>query len=266
MLPKLKQYHRPETPEAALALLREAGAVALAGGTAVLAAPDERVEQVVDLQALTWREIAVDDGWLRLGSLVTLAEIESSATVAGPAGDLLRQAAHRAGPNTFRNAATVGGLIASRPAISDLLAALLVLGAKLELAGAETSTCPLESYLSNPPQGLIATVRVPWPLAGAGALKAIGRTPADAPIVHVAAWTGPAGLRLAAGGVGSQVARLAEAEAVLAADPAASEAAAEAAMAAVEPPGDFRGTAEYRRAMLGVLLRRALAACRRPEA
>jgi CO/xanthine dehydrogenase FAD-binding subunit len=266
MLPKLKQYHRPETPEAALALLRQDGAVPLAGGTTVLAAPDERVEQVVDLQALTWREIAVADGWLRLGSLVTLAEIESSAVVAGPASDLLRQAAHRAGPNTFRNAATVGGLIASRPAVSDLLAVLLVLGAELELAGAETATCPLEAYPSSPLPGLIAAVRVPWPLAGAGALEAVGRTPADAPIVHVAAWAGPAGVRVAAGGVGPRVLRLAAAEAALAAAPDVLAAAVGATMSSVDPVGDFRGTAEYRRAMVGVLLRRALAACIGSEA
>lgn len=266
MLPKLTQYHRPETPEAALRLLQDAGAVPLAGGTTVLATPDEGVEQVVDLQALDWRAISTDAGWLRLGSLVTLAELEAAEVVNGAAGDLLRQAAHRAGPNTHRNAATLGGLIGGRPAASDLLAALLVLGAELELAGAEHSTCPLETYLAGQAQGLIAAVRVSWPQAGAGAAQAIGRTPADAPIVHVAVWAGPAGVRVSAGGVGPRVVRLTAAEAALKAAPTALAAAVEAALASVNPVGDFRGTAEYRRAMVGVLLRRALAACIGSEA
>jgi len=220
------------------------------------------------LQALDWRLIEAGGGWLRLGSLVTLAELESAEVLLGPAGDLLRQAAHQAGPNTYRNAATLGGLIGGRPAVSELLAALLVLGAELELVGGERAACALAAYLSGAAHinELIAGVRLPWPLVGAGAAQAIGRTPADLPIVHVAAWAGPDGVRVAAGGVGARVMRLAPAEAVLAADPAAPAAAAEATMEALDPPGDFRGSTAYRRAMVGVLLPRVLAACGAVEA
>jgi CO/xanthine dehydrogenase FAD-binding subunit len=38
-----------------------------------------------------------------------------------------------------------------------------------------------------------------------------------------------------------------------------------AATAALQPPGDYRGSTEYRLAMLGVLLRRALLACTRED-
>lgn len=256
MLPKLTRYVRPSTPAEALEVLREPGSAPLAGGTQLLATVNAEVEQVVDLQALDWRRIDTLPGWLRLGSLVTLAELAQAEHLTGPAGELLRRAAYRAGPNTFRNAATLGGLIGARPASSELLAVLLVLAAELELAGDSLETLSLEAFLGAP-RGLIAAVRLPWPSAGAGAAHAIGRTPADAPIVHVAAWAGPGGTRLAAGGVGPRVMRLPGAERALA---LGLEAAA-AATAVLEPRGDFRGSAEYRRAMLGVLVRRALQDC-----
>ncbi|MCC6190359.1 MAG: hypothetical protein IT318_15120 [Anaerolineales bacterium] len=133
---------------------------------------------------------------------------------------------------------------------------MLALGAELELAGEAPETVALDAYLDEP-RGLIAAVRLPWPQAGAGGAHAIGRTPADTPIVHVTAWAGADGTRLAAGGVGARVARLARAEQAL----AQGVEAAVSAAAALEPPGDFRGSAEYRRAMLGVLLRRVLRDC-----
>ena len=265
MLPKLSDYHRPATPEAALELLRQPGTMALAGGTSLLATPDSGVQAVVDLQGLSWRAIEARAGHLHVGSLVTLAELEASEVVVGAAGDLLRQAAHHAGPNTLRNAATLGGLIGSRPPVSELLAALLVLGAQVELAEAPGATLPLEDYLIQAPAGLVAAVSVPWPAAGTGAAEAIGRTPADMPIVHAAAWIGPGGTRVAAGGVGVHVTRLAGVEAALATTPD-DHAAAVTATAGLEPPADFRGSAEYRRAMIGVLVRRVLAAAAGVEA
>ncbi|MCC7361555.1 MAG: FAD binding domain-containing protein [Anaerolineales bacterium] len=265
MLPNLSDYHRPETPEAALDLLRQAGAAALAGGTSLLATPDDDVRSVVDLQALGWRAIQAQPGRLRLGSLVTLTDLETSPVVMGAAGDLLRQAARHAGPNTHRNVATLGGLVAGRPAVSELLAALLVLGAQVELAGPSASVVPLEDYLSQAPGGLLCALLVPWPGAGSGAAEAIGRTPADAPIVHVAAWVGPGGARLAAGGVGRHVTRLAAVETALALAPG-DQATAAAAAAVLEPPADFRGSTEYRRAMISVLVRRVLAAAAGLEA
>jgi carbon-monoxide dehydrogenase medium subunit len=70
------------------------------------------------------------------------------------------------------------------------------------------------------------------------------------------------GVRIAAGGVTLRPVRLVEAEQVLEGRPPDSERfamAAEEARARVNPPGDFRGSSEYRREMAAVLLRRALA-------
>ena len=68
--------------------------------------------------------------------------------------------------------------------------------------------------------------------------------------------------RLALGAVAPTPLRVPAAEAALVEDglgPAAVERAAELAMAAARPIGDVRATAEYRREMVGALVRRALA-------
>ncbi len=127
-------YHRPETLNEALQLLAKPDTFALAGGTHLLAGDVDGA--VVDLQALGLNQIEWTNGRLRIGATTPLTELahaladqpdETPAT-------LLQTAIAYAGPNTCRNAATMGGVIASRLPDSELLAALLALDAELALA------------------------------------------------------------------------------------------------------------------------------------
>jgi probable selenate reductase FAD-binding subunit len=254
-MPKRPQtYHRPTDLQQALALLAKPGARPLAGGTALLA-DEVAADSVVDLQALGLDGLHFDGAQWRIGATCRLQNLAEAAPEGGPA-HLMQQAIYAAGPNTFRNAATLGGLIASRPAASELLALLLVLEAQLSLLSLhEGQTLPLSDYLAapTPPPGLISQIALPWE-AGRGALRRVARTPADAPIVAVAAWRvadGP--VKLAASGIGPRPMRLPEADFDL-------EEAIRAGQAQMQHPGDFLGSADYRREMLGVLMRRAILA------
>ncbi|MFQ5420006.1 MAG: FAD binding domain-containing protein, partial [Anaerolineae bacterium] len=124
-------YHRPESLDEALALLAKPATFALAGGTRLLAGDVEGV--VVDLQNLGLNRVEWADGRLHIGATTTLTNLSQALAdqpEATPAA-LLQNGIAYAGPNTYRNAATLGGIIASRPADSELLAALLVLDAEL---------------------------------------------------------------------------------------------------------------------------------------
>ena len=99
------------------------------------------------------------------------------------------------------------------------------------------------------------------------AYVAVGRTPRDRPIVCAVArmelaQSGVAGnVRLALGGVGPMPVRANTAEQVLERKNLTEARIGEAAERAADgltPPDDFRGGAEYRRAMARVLARRAL--------
>jgi CO/xanthine dehydrogenase FAD-binding subunit len=255
-------YYRPKKIEDALLMLAHPNTVPLGGGTKLLAG-DVSAGEVVDLQALGLDQLHFEPGKLHVGAMVRLTDwsaflVENSTS--GSPGQLLLRAIHHAGPNTYRNAATVGGTTAARLADSELLAAMLVLEAELLLLRPEVEQISLADYLAGEerPQGLITEIRLDWQM-GQGSSERVARTPADYPIVSVTGWQ-PDGndLRLAATGIDVRPVRLAEAEGLLAAGE--RQKAIEAAAARTRHPGDFRGDAGYRAEMAAVLTRRVVQA------
>jgi probable selenate reductase FAD-binding subunit len=257
-------YHRPDTLAAAWQALQQADTHPLAGGTKLLAGQlPLTVTGVVDLQQLGLNQIEQTEAGLRVGAAVRLtdwADFLKQADETTPA-PLLLNGIRRSGPNTYRNAATVGGTIASRLPDSELLAALLVLETTLHLYQ-QDAPLPLADYLANPAQSthLITHVTIPWQ-TGRGAGERVARTPADYPIVSITGWQRADGtIRLAATGLAERPFRLSEVETHLTPPLSAEaiDAAAEAAEAAAVHPGDFRGDAAYRADMAAILTRRVL--------
>lgn len=262
-------YYRPKSVDEALQLLRRPDTVPLAGGTALLATEEGITSAVVDLQATGLDTLAWgDDGHLlQIGAMVRLIDLDEFlaplAALQGAAA-LLREAIRRAGPNTYRNAATVGGITASRLPDSELLAALLALDATVSLRLPAEETISLAAYLQDDdrPPGLITKFLVFWS-PGRGASERVARTPADYPIVSVTGWRADGGaIRLAATGLTPRPGHLVKAEAALAGglNEAGIATAAEAARRETRHPGDFRGDAGYRAEMAAVLTRRVLTA------
>jgi len=186
-----------------------------------------------------------------------------------------------------RNETPVRRALTSRRIAPQWVAALLALGATVtveEDAGPAEMT--LETLLQQKRAGKIAALHVPgagsegravgirWGTAG------VARTPTDEPIVWAvavvelddpAAGSGQGGAvrqaRVALTGVWPEAVRLAEAPARLVGgllDETGIRAVAEAIGQEVAPKGDFRGSEDYRRAMAGVVTRRALEGCLSP--
>ena len=260
-------YHRPESITEALQLLDRPESVVLAGGTKLLASESGlAVDHVVDLQALGLNQIEGGQDVLSIGATCTLADLAADLAQnypTEPASVLLQEVIQREGPNTYRNAATLGGTIASRLPDSELLAVLLVLETHLTVAGLSGSeNISLEAYLGADEQetGLISAVRLPW-TDGQGAAERVARTPADYAIVSVVAWRPVEGsVHLAATGIAALPIRIPAAEASVAGGLSEESvpAAASAAKNAATHPGDFRGDSAYRAQMAEVLTRRVL--------
>lgn len=253
-------YLRPQSMDEALAQLAQPDTVPLGGGTQLLASEDGvTAVTLVDLQALGLNQIERTADSLIIGATATVTALLAFLAQEPPSAqsDLLQRALRFAGPNTYRNAATLGGIIASRLPESELLAALLVLDATVTLEAGPASEMALTDYLTaeSNPTGLITAVTLAWG-SGRGGSERVARTPQDSPIVSVTWWQPDDGAaRLAATGLGPRPQRLTAAEDALASGP---DAAAEAATAANSHPGDFRGSAAYRGEMAAVLLRRLL--------
>jgi CO/xanthine dehydrogenase FAD-binding subunit len=263
-----ENYYRPTNLEETLNLLAQPDVYPLAGGTQLLAGDDKTaVTGVVDLQALGLNQIKVANDILHIGATAVLTDLYDFLGAELAAADftpLLQQAIKQAGPNTYRNAATLGGVAAGRLPDSELLAALLVLDAQLSLRTPDTAVISLADYLGTDeaPNGLITDIFFAM-APGAGSSERVARTPADTPIVSITCWQPSGGTpRLAATGIGVRPFRLQAAEEILAdgmTDTAVAS-AAQAVQAANTHPGDFRGSAAYRGEMAAVLTRRILAA------
>ncbi len=285
MLLNLREYHRPGDAEGvaqALKLLSRPGirTVLLAGGDALVGAADPTVEAVVDLKgwqtldfisdtdlnagAAGWRHDDAGGSWRRYQVIIAQT----------PSPDHHCGGRRRWGGSVQRNRATLGGALAMAASNDPLIVALLACDTYIAVATlAGYRGLPLAEFLADRARilaepALITNINVPLPEVDPTgyALAEVGRTPADAPIVVAAAAVGRKDgqcvyARLALGGVAETPIRLPEVEMLLAQHLLTAELITRAAALAaslVQPTGDFRGSAEYRRAMAGVLTERAL--------
>jgi CO/xanthine dehydrogenase FAD-binding subunit len=270
MLYNVREYHRPTDLDEAIRLLRRADVrtVPLAGGTTLLGRPDPGIDAVVDLDGLGLDSVGSEGGALRLGAMVRLQTIVDE--LAGECGGLLAVSARREAPWNLRNAATLGGLLASGEANSPLVVALAALAARVTLYGAEADTMELPALLERArtvglPGQIVAGISIDLHDPIGWGCEQTGRTPADSPIVCVASVAYPAeGGKLAVQtAVGGLLEGLTLAEETIA--PARRESAQESlrdGLAAAHAQGpayaDFRGSAEYRLDLALTLACRAL--------
>jgi len=237
----LKNYHRPRTLAEALAILEREGesAAVLGGGTALVAAGGNGIETVVDLQALGLDKINRSAGAITAGAMVRLQDLADYEGLP----PIIRDGIYNEGPNTFRNMGTLGGVVAGADWESELLAALLACEAVVRLEGpAGANETRLSDFLAGPEEHLAGSIitGIAFQAGGETASARVARTPADRAIVAAAGRRAPDGtLRIAL----SRVAR-----SPILADPDGLD--------ALDCPGDFRGSAEYRRQMANVLVTR----------
>ncbi len=280
MKPAPFEYHRPRTRGEALELLaRHAGeAKPLAGGQSLVPLMNFRLARpgrLVDLGAIgDLAYIREQDGALRIGAMTRQAEVEDSPLLA-TRSPLLVQASRWIGHRTIRNRGTVAGSLAHADPSAEYPAALVALDGVVVASGpaGERSVPARELFVSYcmtslDPAELITEIRVPATAPRTGtAFVELSRRHGDFAIVGVAASVGrdAAGalrdVRIALAGVGPTPIRCTAAEQALEgrrSDTKLFAAAGAACAAAAEPSDDLHASADYRRAMVEVLVVRAL--------
>jgi len=283
MLPEFDLLMPKTLPEALDMLADAPEAAPLAGGTNLI--PDmrggrQRPGVLVNLTALgELHGIRRDDGHIVVGGGTTIAELLTDPLIAEH-GAPLGEAAAVLGSPLVRNRATVGGNLADGSPAADTAPPLLVLGAEVELASYTiTRRAPLEDFFVHvrdticKPDELLLSVRWPAPAPGsAGAFRKLALRKADAiSVVSAAVLVEPdengacRQARIALGAVAPTPIRAHAAEDALRGSALTDEAIAEAAhltAEAVSPIDDIRGSADYRRRVVEVLVRRLLAQVR----
>jgi carbon-monoxide dehydrogenase medium subunit len=277
------EFHEPSSvAEACDLMARHRGkARPLAGGTDLLVNMKKKVLSPGHLVSLgripELLRLERSNGTLWVGAGVTVSDIAASEAVAKAAG-ALGQGARGLGTPLIRNLATIGGNIGSARPAADLPPSLLVYGAEIVLAGTSGERrLPIAEFFKGP--GLTAAredeiitaivLEVPKGYSGGGYLNLGVRKAQDCNIVNVASFLELdekaeriRTARIALGSVGPTPLRSLKAEKRLVGEKPGErlfEQAAEAATRDCTPILDFRGSAEYRRTMVGVLTRRTLA-------
>jgi aerobic carbon-monoxide dehydrogenase medium subunit len=272
-------YACPTALAEAVALLaaHNGEAKVIAGGQSLvpmlafrLAAPS----LLVDLRKLAeLRRIDIAASGVTLGAMVRWCDILSHKGLHA-AQPLLVAAVDHVAHYQIRNRGTIGGSIAHADPAAEMPGIALTCEAEVAVVGtAGPRTIKAENFFLGPlttalaPDEIIIEIRFPaWPAGRRFGFREFARRRGDFAMAAAALWYDEdAGLARNAHvgviGVGDRPQRLATVEAVLngrAIDEVVIAQAEAAAAAAVDPQSDIHASADYRRALTGVMVERAL--------
>jgi len=275
------QYSEPSTLEETFSILaKNEGAKIFAGGTDVIVSMREgkiAPTQIVNIKKIPNldRIEPIDDYGLRIGALATISAVESSAMIRN-AFPLIAEAAHQLGSFQVRNRATLGGNLCNSSPSADMAPPLIALEATAEIVGPNgMRTVKLEDFFTGPGKTVLARteiltgILVPNPPKDSyGAfLKHGPRQCMDIATVNAAVVMTMKGrtcqdVRIVLGAVAPIPMRAKKAEEEIRGKPIEEESVRKVGgIAATEcmPITDVRGSAEYRREIVSVLVRRLFA-------
>ncbi|MFQ5804281.1 MAG: FAD binding domain-containing protein [Candidatus Methylomirabilales bacterium] len=269
----------PSTMDEAITLLGREGAKPIAGGTDLLIymrAGEASPRYLIDLTGLGLSYVREGAGVIKIGATTTFAELLDWDPIRRNL-PCLAEAAARIGGVQTRTVATVGGNLCSAVPSADSAPPLLVHDSRVKIAGRKRERIlALEQFFAGPQKTVLEAdemlaeiqVPVPPPRTGTSFLKLGRRKALTLAIVNAAALVslGEDGrtlesVRIALGAVAPTPVRLKKVEHTLQGRTISESLIDEAATTAADetaPISDLRATAEYRRAISRVLVKRAL--------
>ncbi|MPZ68549.1 MAG: xanthine dehydrogenase family protein subunit M [Actinobacteria bacterium] len=279
MKPAAFEYQRVTSSEEAVECLSAFGedAKILAGGQSLVPMMNFRLARpsaLIDINGIRDLDyITPTTQGLRIGALTRHASLEQPMNRDGR-WSFLSPLAHFIGHYPIRTRGTFGGSVVHSDPSAELPTLCVALDADIQVRGPDGSrTVPARSFFKGPfqvnmePEEMLCEVELGSPPVGARVVvEEIARRAGDFAIVLVIAglhieegvcrWA-----RIGLGGVAGVPVRALDAEALLVGAPLTEEAfkeAAEAAIRELTPPEDIHASAEYRKHVTGVLVRRAL--------
>lgn len=124
---------QPDTIEEAYKILIARKNNTVLGGCAFLRMGSRNIGTAIDLAKLGLHDIKEVDGYIQIGAMTTFRDIELSLLLLQFAAGVLPQAVSHVIGVQFRNVVTIGASVYSKYGFSDLLTALLALETEVEL-------------------------------------------------------------------------------------------------------------------------------------
>jgi carbon-monoxide dehydrogenase medium subunit len=268
MIPAAFEYSRAESVDHAIELLGTSpDAKVLAGGHSLLPLMKVRFAQpslLVDIGRIGDLSYVREDGdVVAIGAMTRHHDVANSELLQS-ACPIVPDTASQIGDPQVRHMGTIGGSIAHADPASDMGTVMVALGAEFVVtsAGGATRTVAAGDFFKGlftpdlAPTELLTEIRVPKTTGGWSYLK-FTRRAIDWAMVGVAAVQSNGGARVALTNMADRPLRAVGVEEALngGSDPAAASARADEGAA---PPSDAFGSADYRRELSKVLVRRAL--------
>jgi CO/xanthine dehydrogenase FAD-binding subunit len=228
------------------------GITVFAGGTTLM--PEIAAGRLKPARALLLHRSGLDD--LRAdGNLIQMGPMVTVAALADGSDELLARFARQVGDREVRAGATVGGNLCATAGLGsqrgDLGAPLIALGARVRSTGkGGERTEAVEDFLAGERSGrLVLEIEYDRP-TGAWSAQTLRRRHAHSyAIANVAICSSGNGIRVGVSGVGPAAVRCGSVEQTRNAEDVLND---------VDPVDDAVASADYRRRMLIVLVRRAL--------
>ena len=275
------EYLEPTSIAEACALLKQNGdeAKIFAGGAHLTILMKQGLYQpraLINIKKIAeLKGIRCSDAELSIGALVTHRELETSALVRDKF-PVLCEAEREVANIRVRHMGTVGGNLASGEPLTDLSQIFIALDGKVKIAGPNGErTIPVQELFldfyttSLADDEIITEVMIPLlpKKSGIEYLRFSSSSVVDKPAAGVAVrlTLDPANAmtqlaRVVLGCVGATPVRARRAEEILTGKPVSLDSAVEAGKAAsqeCDPISDLRGSADYKRAIVGTLVKRA---------
>jgi carbon-monoxide dehydrogenase medium subunit len=280
MFPKPFDYFAPHNLSEALELLKDEDVETkvLAGGQSLIPAMKQRIlspKIVVDLGGIEeLNYIRKDVGMLKIGSLTTSGTLENDATVALMLPILTETASQIADP-LVRNLGTVGGDLCQADPANDLPAVTMTLNASFTIANKqETHNVSADDFFVDAfktvlkPNEILTEIQIPIEKGRVGsAYRKVRKGSGGFAIAGVAANVlvsndnCVSGCRIALTAVGPKPLRAQKAEQALLGkvpDAAVLDNVVRLALEASKPVTDITASVDYRRKVLGLLVRDAV--------
>ena len=270
-------YYQPESLGEAFRLKKDhPKTLYISGGTDLMVRIKKnelRPQALISLRSIPALSGIENGKRIRIGAMTSISDLIKNPWM-HEKYPVLIQAAHAMGNVQIRNVATIGGNLCNGSPAADMAPPLLVLEAKVKLQSDKKSReLPLDNFFLGPGETLLSSGEIlseilldpAQPDTRALFLKK-GRISMDLALASVAALIRTEGsqclkARVAVGSVAPAPMRLTEVEALLEGEELSHELldeARELAYRCVSPISDVRCSADYRRHLVGILVKRAL--------
>ncbi len=250
---------QPETLEEAYSILASRKNNTVLGGCAFLRMTSKKIGTAIELSKLNLDYVKEVGDYIEIGATTNFRELEINELINRYFNGVLGQAVKDIIGVQFRNVVTIGATVFSKYGFSDLIPALLALDTEVELhKGGRMS---LQEFLNRPYEKDILTKIFIKKSHRKAVYKSLRNSVSDYPILNVAVseldneWTIVVGARP----FRARIAKMASEE--LAKGNLNDEDIDKAAAIAAEElsfGSNMRGSAEYRKAICQVLIKRAI--------